>query len=390
MDITISFSLFIIIVLEVCQAFSGSSTTTSDNYPSSLIVFKDWCTSNGIITPLDLQVRSENGGDYRYMVYSSDQSIAGRRPEKLSGPILRIPLDACIVSDTLEGLTKELEKEKSLGKDSYFAPYINILPVLDSPSLQSMPRFWSEEKLEKVSEFDGGQIYQRVELVKSTCKEYNLDPWAYACVNSRANFLDGKGYAMTPILDMINHDGSSKTTASIIENELFLSIEKDFSFGDEVFISYGTFSNVETLCDYGFVDLENNNCMTECVDVRMIRKTPVKVTIDGNANGRIDLGSLAILRSYLASPEEVEALLCNDDTISMNTVYTRPISDANEEDVYSFIASFIDEAIYDGKAGIQWAKENHEDMIENYLNGRVKILTKGLKFIKRKFPNLLY
>lgn len=387
MNATQRFSLFIIMIAS-CHAFSVQSSA-SNTYPSSLAVFKDWCTSRGIITPLDLQVRSENGGDYRYMVYSSDQSIAGR-PDKLSGPILRIPLDACIVSDTLEGLAKELEKERNLGENSKFAPYINVLPTLSSPSLQSMPRFWSEEKLEKVSEFDGGQIYQRVELVKSTCKEYNLDPWAYACVNSRANFLDGKGYAMTPILDMINHDGSSKTTASIMENELFLSIEKDFSFGDEVFISYGSFSNVETLCDYGFVDLESNNFKTECVDVRMIRKAPVKVTIDGNANGRIDLGSLTILRSYLAPPEAVEALLSSNDKISRNTVFTRPISDAIEEDVHSFIASFIDEAIFDGKEGIQWAKDNHEDMIEKYLNCRVEVLTKGLNFIKRKFPDLLY
>jgi hypothetical protein len=361
----------------------------SNNYPSSLSTFKDWCMTKGIITPLDLEVCSKNGGDYRYMVYSSDKSVAGR-PEKLSGPILRVPLDACIVSDTLEELAKELEKEKNLGDDSDYAPYINVLPTLSSPSLQSMPRFWSEEKLEKVSEFDGGQIYQRVELVKSKYREYSLDPWAYACVSSRANVLDGKGFAMTPILDMINHDGSSKTTASIIENDLFLSVEKDFSFGDEVYISYGPFSNVETLCDYGFVDPGNKHFNTECVDVRMIRKAPIKVTIDGNSNGRIDLGSLAILRSYLAPPEAVEALLSTDDKISRNTVFTRPISDSIEEDVYSFLASFIDEAIYDGKEGIQWAKEKNEDMIETYLTCRVEVLTKGLNFIKRKFPDLLY
>jgi len=45
-----------------------------------------------------------------------------------------------------------------------------------------MPRFWSEEKLAKVAEFDGGNIFQRVQDVKYKCKEKDLDAWAYAIV----------------------------------------------------------------------------------------------------------------------------------------------------------------------------------------------------------------
>jgi len=64
----------------------------------------------------------------------------------------------------------KLAQEKDLGEESDFATYIKVLPPLSSPSLQSMPRFWSQEKLEKVSEFDGGQIYERVQSVKKKCK----------------------------------------------------------------------------------------------------------------------------------------------------------------------------------------------------------------------------
>ena len=91
-----------------------------------------------------------------------------------------------------------------------------------------MPRFWSEEKLAKVAEFDGGNIFQRVQDVKYKCKEKDLDAWAYAIVQSRANHLQDKTYAMTPLLDMLNHDSSSKTSARILENELVLSVENDF------------------------------------------------------------------------------------------------------------------------------------------------------------------
>jgi hypothetical protein len=364
------------------------AASSNDSSDSDLSEFREWCTQKGIITPLDLDVRTGDDA-YRFMKYSNDKSFASR-PDKINGPILRVSLKACIVAESPEDLAVELAKERDLGEESDFAPYIKVLPSLSSPSLQSMPRFWSQEKLEKVSEFDGGLIYQRVQSVKEQCKELNLDEWALAIVNSRANFLLDEGYAMTPILDMINHNSASKTSARIMEDELFLSVENEFAKGEEVFISYGSFSNLETMCEYGFVDSKSNQCNQECVDIRMIRQQPVRVTIDDQNDGELDPGSLALLRSYLASPEEVEDLLANDESLSINTVYAKPISEAVEEEVYSFIASFVDEAIYDATTGITWAHENGEDLIENFLVCRVAVLEKGLQFMKRKFPELLY
>jgi len=322
------------------------------------------------------------------MEYSDDQSFT-TRPEKLNGPILRVPLKACIVADTLEDLTIELKKEKDLGDESFFAPYIQVLPSLESNFLQSMPRMWSEDKLEKVTEYDGGLIYQKVQMDKKICKDLNLDPWAYACVTSRANYLSDKGYAMTPILDMINHDSACKTSAQIIDAELFLSVGKEFELNQEVFISYGELTNLETLCDYGFVS-ETNVCNSEFVDVKMIRQVPVRVTIDDESGGTLDAGSLAMLRSYLTPPEEVEVLLEENEGLSKNSIFMKPLSDSNEEEVYAFIASFVDEAIYDGANGIAWAKENGDDMVERYLVARVNVLKKGLQYMKKKFPDLLY
>ena len=364
---------------------TASNDSTDD---SDLSEFKTWCTKKGIITPLDLDVRTGDD-DYRFMKYSDDKSFASR-PDTINGPILRVPLKACIIATTIEDLAVKLVQEKDLGEESDFAPYIKVLPPLSSPSLQSMPRFWSQEKLEKVSEFDGGQIYEKVQSVKKICKELNLDEWALACVNSRANYLLDQGYAMTPILDFINHNSAAKTSASLIEDELFLSVEKEYAKGEEVFISYGSFSNVETTCDYGFVDSDFNECNDECVDIRIIRKQPVRVTVDDQRGGALDPGSLAILRSYIASPEEVEDLLAKDESLSINTVYAKPMSEANEEEVYSLIASFIDEGIYDAKSGITWAQENGEDLIERYLVCRVEVLKKGLSKIKQRFPELLY
>lgn len=353
----------------------------------ALSEFKDWCTSQGIITPLDLRVRNED--DYRYMEYSDDKSFTNR-PEKLNtGPILMVPLKACITGDTPENLSKELAKERELGDASFFAPYINVLPSLESQYLQSMPRLWPAEKLEKTADFDGGQIYSKVQMDKIQKKDLNLDPWADACVTSRANYILDKGYAMTPILDFINHDSSSQTSARIIDDDLFLSVGGESEQGEEVFISYGDLTNIETLCNYGFVS-ETNKFNTEIVDVKMIRKTPVQVIIDDQSGGSLDLGSLATLRSYLAPPEEVDAALARNENLSMNTVYTKPISDSSEEEVYSFIASFVDEAIYDGTQGIEWAQANTDGLMEIYFTERVKVLKKGLTFMQNKFPDLLF
>lgn len=369
--------------------------SASQDSSTDLSEFKTWCTEQGIITPLDLRLREENDNanereksEYRFMEYSDNQSFTNR-PEKLGGPILGVPLKSCIIADTPEELSIELAKERDLGDKSFFAPYIKVLPALESSSLQSMPRMWSDEKMDKVSEFDGGQIYQKVQTASIKNKDLNLDPWAHACVTSRANYLLDKGYAMTPILDMINHDSASKTSARIIEDELFLSVGEEFSKGEEVFISYGELTNLETFCNYGFVS-ETNGFNTEFVDVNMIRRLPVRVIIDDQSDGSLDAGSIATLRSYLTPPEDVDALLASDENLSMNTVFTKRISKTNEEEVYSFIASFVDEAIYEGNTGIHWARENGDTLLETYLVARVNVLKKGLQFMKSKFPDLLY
>ena len=159
--------------------------------------------------------------------------------------------------------------------------------------------------------------------------------------------------------------------------------------GEEVFINYGHFPNLELLCDYGFVSTGSNPFNFECVTVNIIRMEPVKIMINPN-DGSLDSGSLAVLRSYLTPSEQVEQILAKDNDLSMNTLFMKPISDSIEEDVYSLIASFVDEAIYNSKRGVEWALENNEYMIEKYLTARVQVLEKGLDYMKEKFTDLLF
>jgi hypothetical protein len=218
------------------------------------------------------------------------------------------------------------------------------------------------------------------------------DQWALACVDSRANFLGDGTYAMTPLLDMINHDGSVQTRARIEKNKgfsgsgnvLHLTSGKSYSNGEEAFISYGDLANLDTLADYGFVT-ENNPCNSESVEVRMMRRQPFPITV--YADGSIDAGSKANLRFYLANEEELEVFSTLEEGQGLGLL-AKPISERNELDVTSFIASTIAEASDEARAGADETKD--DKLIQKYLMERSKLLHLALQRILAKNPGLEY
>ncbi len=337
--------------------------------------FVSWCIQQGAITQLELCGESST---YRYMRYDPINVSITTSPT-IQGEILKIPLKTCIIADTPESLSHKLLKEKELGQDSFYAPYIDVLPTLEKDTkndmfvgtLSTLPRFWNDERKELVTKADGGQMERR--LVQDYRKD--VDPWAYACVSSRANYVLGHGFAMTPILDMINHDSSVTTTAKIVKDnngvdvdeELHLFIGDSFDIGEEVFISYGDLTNLDTLCNYGFVS-EMNQSNKETVDILLMGSAPVQVEIS-QMDGSIDNTALSILRSSIS-------------------VVARDNNDGMDEEVYSLIASFIDEAIYDANEGAGKSIEQGDDLVTKYLQCRSATLQRGLDRIKNKFPEI--
>merc|ERR1712087_335914 len=188
-------------------------------------------------------------------------------------------------------------------------------------------------------------------------------------------------------------DGSVPTRARVNEDRGFagsgdvlcLTSGRSYSKGEEAFISYGNLANIDTLSDYGFVT-ENNPCNSESVAVRMMGREPFSVTVF--ADGSIDAGAKATLRYYLANEEELEIFSTLDTKGSGLGILAKPLSERNELDVQSFIASTLDEATYDAKSGSAEAKD--DELVRSYLNERAKLLDKAIQRIKIKYPDLEY
>jgi hypothetical protein len=317
-------------------------------------------------------MRSNDG--YRYTVMKQAEFKEVNKKVNL----INIPLDACITASSSQELADRLSFEVSLGEVSKFAPYVNVLP-----KAFDMPRFWSPERLELAR--DEGFLKEALaEDVRTG------DPWALACVDSRANYLPDSSYSLTPVLDMINHDCTVKTSAKVKNGNFLLDVSADsiqaeespsmlslFKQLAEVKISYGDFTNLHTLVNYGFVE-SNNPCNTESFKVGVIRHPTIVASVQ--PNGSIDPVSVGSIRRILATPQELE----NKDIEGLIVPF---LSERNEMDTYALLAGFLEESYYDAKSGAAAARE--DPLIRGYLNCRAATLQKGLNRIKELYPDIL-
>jgi hypothetical protein len=369
--------------------------------------FLAWSDAKGISSPLELVTN----GSYRYMALPPDKEVLlsqSKSPGLVN--IVQAPLEACLVGDDFQSLVEKLKYEKALGDRSDYAPWLSLFPTLDD--FQGMPRFWSPDRRDFVRKYDGGQLEARMDIDRLRFNEVD-DPWALACVDSRSNFLPDNTYSMTPMLDMFNHDPRVKTSARVdgaerflleVDSESIFSAEakeqpdwKDQLFGmfgggagdtpsytpgSEVYVSYGDFDNLETLCNYGFVAVDNVAKNIESFRVRMVRKAPVGLIVDstGSMDNIFNQMSLTDLRVNLATPSELESLTEDYDGGKM--------SDRNEVEVFALIAGELEEALYDAKAGAKEAEAMNDSTVANYLRGRQATLEKGRDWLKENFPDM--
>lgn len=326
--------------------------------------FKTWCSAQGVSSPLQIQ-----GFDTQYRFATCTKELPAGEC------LVQVPLESCLTGKTQEEIADKLIFEKSLGAKSRYAPYLDVLPKLEDMS--SMPLFWDERRLSTVA--DGGQLEQML----SQNKMEEVDEWAFACVKSRTNFLPDSRIAMTPFLDMINHNPTMGTKAKVIDNHFSLHVNHTISSGEEVCISYGDLTNLETLCTYGFVS-PDNPCNAETVDMRIIRRGIVPITVEND--GSIDDFSLSTMRYTLATDDEISGLDRKDLTTSNLAALSKPLSKRNEEEVLCFMMTQLGDAAIESRDGANVAKK--DELVNSYLEKRASTLKRGLAWVEKSLENL--
>jgi len=176
------------------------------------------------------------------------------------------------------------------GKNSFFAPYYDILPR----TLQNMPIFWSESEL---GELEGSYLlHQIADRNQAITEDYQticgIAPslsqictleefkWARMCVCSR-NFglqIDGhRTSALVPHADMLNHYRPRETKWTFDEdrNAFTITTLQHIPAGAQVYDSYGQKCNHRFLLNYGFAVEENRELDGFCPN-----EVPLELYVD--------------------------------------------------------------------------------------------------------------
>uniref|UniRef100_K3X8I1 SET domain-containing protein n=1 Tax=Globisporangium ultimum (strain ATCC 200006 / CBS 805.95 / DAOM BR144) TaxID=431595 RepID=K3X8I1_GLOUD len=235
-----------------------------------------------------------------------------------------------------------LVQEMLRGDDSFFEPYLSILPYPES--IQD----WSDDELAELrdrrlvdaakrrrSEID--TFYDRVFTLLDTKypgvfprEQYTRDKFAFAWKTIQARTFGRRlpWTALVPFADCLNHRNVATKYDFNVDNNgmfrLFPSSTNTYAAGTEVFNSYGRRSNFQLLLDYGFALLENE---WDYVDIdlpkdAMGKRFPFlrRLQLDGRSSLEdlfpvSVLGSLSSASSPPTSPSESEAKAAERDAL---------------------------------------------------------------------------
>ncbi|KAL1449894.1 hypothetical protein WDU94_002366 [Cyamophila willieti] len=177
--------------------------------------------------------------------------------------------------------------EKHLNEQSFWYPYINMLP-----EQLSTPLFWSSEPLHLpkfISDEINGSLNNMKESYRNflnhiQCKHKKCEHcnqaiveifnekdfiWAWCIVNTRAVYIPleknlhniSNSLALAPYLDLFNHVPSAQVEAMLIETQNAYQVKTLVPVAkyEQVFIEYGAHSNLKLLIDYGFTVPDNHH-----------------------------------------------------------------------------------------------------------------------------------
>lgn len=275
---------------------------------------------------------------------SSGRGLLARRSVNDGDELLTIPMDLCITrksarkalgKDALQNGINEylaiacqlIHEKYVLGEESFYAPYIGVLPEVEEVN----PTFtWKDEELDflqgspvvaatrslqmklkrEYEDLLGGEDGLIAKFPDRFPKEhftYENWVWAFTMLFSRAirlrNLQVGERLAMVPYADLINHSAFSQAFIDARESgdwlfkdgkeEVILYADRGYRQMEQIYISYGQKSNAELLLLYGFA-LERNPYNSVDVTVSIAPRTAAVaaanegVEVDPLAQQKID------------------------------------------------------------------------------------------------------
>lgn len=195
--------------------------------------------------------------------------------------------------------------EKKRDTDSFWKPFINVLPVLEE--LRNIPFTWIINKsqkedeifqllppdiknhsIEQLQKFE--EDYKGVSDLIDKHSQYNTKDelyiskdeflWAWLCCNSRCLYMElpkklkkttEDNFTLVPFVDFINHisDDSCTTTMSHKQGYMVSTGNVKYKENDQIFFTYGSHSDNFLIMEYGFM-LPNCSNKSNYLDITHI------------------------------------------------------------------------------------------------------------------------
>ncbi|XP_052295389.1 fructose-bisphosphate aldolase-lysine N-methyltransferase, chloroplastic isoform X5 [Citrus sinensis] len=205
-------------------------------------------------------------------VLSIGKSVYGRSlfaSEKLrtGDCILKVPYAAQLTPDNLHPKIKSLLDdeisnvaklaivilfEQKMGKDSEWAPYISRLPQLEE---MHNTIFWSKDELDLICP---SSLFEETVTKKDQIESEFLVTKPSSLEHGEAQKGNHWYHIIKmpsiPFADFLNHDGLSEAVVLHDEDKQLSEViaDRDYAPKEEVWITYGKFSNSTLLLDFGF------------------------------------------------------------------------------------------------------------------------------------------
>lgn len=223
-----------------------------------------------------------------YVPYNSDKI-----QDKFTDIYTKLLLEELLDLSSVQLMSLYLLFEFQRGKNSFWKPFIDVLPSVDdfilSPLIWEVMKVAHHEELlsllpksvkkhtsDMLKRFTSdfkvvkSLIAKKLEISSDEIIESEYLPkdkylWVWMCINSRCLYMNipqsknkDDNFTMAPYVDILNHSCDDQCGIKIDVSGFLVYTTSRYEKGQQLFFSYGPHSNVFLLCEYGFTLPENS------------------------------------------------------------------------------------------------------------------------------------